>query len=148
VTKPESLTQNSGFAECATSRQRPRVLEEALGLFIDGGILPIRTHFLLRITLQVVARAAAKGSVIVDGDTGVARAVLQAATQLDEERRTLYTDLALFALAPAVRAALELQMDLSNYEFKSPLFHGKNRSDRPTLEGQVFRQFVSPVWAT
>src|SRR5262249_31274763 len=52
----------------------------------------------------------------------VGRAALAAAARLDDERRTLYTDLALYRLGGAVRDALEIEMNLSDYEFKSEFF--------------------------
>ncbi len=56
----------------------------------------------------------------------VAWAALGAAARLiDDERRTLYTDLILEALGADGRAALELNMDLTNYEFRSEYFKSK-----------------------
>jgi hypothetical protein len=55
----------------------------------------------------------------------IGRAALAAASRLDDERRTLYTDLVLYALAGEAREALEIEMNLSNYEFKSDFFKRK-----------------------
>ena len=55
----------------------------------------------------------------------IGRAALAAAARLDDERRTLYTDLVLYALAGAARETLEIEMNLSNYEFKSDFFKRK-----------------------
>jgi hypothetical protein len=86
-----------------------------------------------RVTSVEQARAnpeLAELSVLVHPEVDVARATIDAAAQLDEERRTLYTDLALFGLDPTTRAELEIAMDLTNYEFKSPLFKGKIEAAR------------------
>jgi hypothetical protein len=55
----------------------------------------------------------------------IARAALAAAARLDDERRGLHTDVILFALSGAARDALEIEMDLSDYEFKSEYFKRK-----------------------
>ncbi|WP_394838354.1 hypothetical protein LVJ94_15750 [Pendulispora rubella] len=54
----------------------------------------------------------------------VGRAAARAALSLDlpGERRTLYLDLILSALAAEPRATLEIEMDLSGYKFKSETF--------------------------
>jgi hypothetical protein len=52
----------------------------------------------------------------------IGRAALTAVARLDDERRALYTDLVLYALAGAAREALEIEMNLTNYEFKSDFF--------------------------
>jgi len=55
----------------------------------------------------------------------VALAAVLAARDLDDAKRTLYTDLVIAALDPALRDSLELDMDLSEYEFKSEFFREK-----------------------
>lgn len=60
-----------------------------------------------------------------DNGIDVARAALTMATSLDDDKRTLYTDLVLFALSAAARGILELEMNLRDYEFKSDFFKEK-----------------------
>ncbi|HEY2515904.1 MAG TPA: hypothetical protein VGI39_33770 [Polyangiaceae bacterium] len=55
----------------------------------------------------------------------IGRAALGAAGRLDEERRTLYTDLILYAVSREARAVLETEMNLTDYEFKSDFFKEK-----------------------
>lgn len=55
----------------------------------------------------------------------IGRAALGAAGRLDEERRALYTDLILYAVRRDARAALEIEMNLTDYEFKSEFFQRK-----------------------
>jgi len=50
----------------------------------------------------------------------IALATIAAAAGLDNERAALYTDLAYAALNHAARAALEEDMDIRNWEWKSP----------------------------
>ena len=57
-----------------------------------------------------VGRPAARATVTVD---------------LSDERRTLYLDLILSALSAVDRATLEIEMDLSDYKFKSETFRGQ-----------------------
>jgi hypothetical protein len=59
------------------------------------------------------------------GALEIGRAALRAAARLDDERRTLYTDLILYALGSAAREALEIDMNLTDYEFKSEFFKRK-----------------------
>ena len=56
------------------------------------------------------------------GAADIGRAALLAAGHLDDERRALYTDLVLYALGSAVRSALEIEMNITDYEFKSDFF--------------------------
>lgn len=55
----------------------------------------------------------------------IARAALATAASLDDNQRTLYTDLVLYALSAAARGILELEMNLRDYEFKSDFFKEK-----------------------
>jgi hypothetical protein len=55
----------------------------------------------------------------------IGRAALGAAGRLDEERRALYTDLILYAVNREARAVLEIEMNLTDYEFKSEFFQRK-----------------------
>lgn len=50
--------------------------------------------------------------------------------------RALYTDLVLYALASAVRAVLEIEMNLSDYEFKSELFRRKLAEGQASAEAR------------
>jgi hypothetical protein len=59
------------------------------------------------------------------GAADIARAALGAAARLDDERRTLYTDLILHALSLAGRTVLEIEMDITDYEFKSDFMKKK-----------------------
>lgn len=65
----------------------------------------------------------------------IGRAALKAAANLDEERRTLYTDFILFALSGTAREALEIEMNLTDYEFKSEFF--KKKLEQEAARGEV-----------
>jgi hypothetical protein len=81
------------------------------------------------------------------GDDEVARAAVHGIGRLDDDRRTLYINIILSCVAPALRQALEDAMNFKDYEFKSPFFVNKIAQARAEAKAQAKAEATAEVAA-